>query len=70
MREHGELMAPEEKHRAVRHMYYWPDISTRTESVYAAAMNERPPSWCEGILRSILFDKQRSGVQAVTREGP
>uniref|UniRef100_F1KWW4 Phosphatidylinositol N-acetylglucosaminyltransferase subunit A n=1 Tax=Ascaris suum TaxID=6253 RepID=F1KWW4_ASCSU len=51
MREHGELMAPEEKHRAVRHMYYWPDISTRTESVYAAAMNERPPSWCEGILR-------------------
>uniref|UniRef100_A0A914ZUQ3 phosphatidylinositol N-acetylglucosaminyltransferase n=1 Tax=Parascaris univalens TaxID=6257 RepID=A0A914ZUQ3_PARUN len=51
MREHGELMAPDEKHRAVRQMYYWPDISTRTESVYVAAMNERPPSWCEGILR-------------------
>uniref|UniRef100_A0A914RUM8 Integrase zinc-binding domain-containing protein n=1 Tax=Parascaris equorum TaxID=6256 RepID=A0A914RUM8_PAREQ len=69
MREHGELMAPDEKHRAVRQMYYWPDISTRTESVYVAAMNERPPSWCEGILRSTLFNKQRSAVKQLPERG-
>ncbi|KHN84320.1 N-acetylglucosaminyl-phosphatidylinositol biosynthetic protein [Toxocara canis] len=50
MRENCELMAPEEKHRMVRGMYHWPDIAKRTEKVYATAVRERPPSWCQGII--------------------
>lgn len=50
-RKFGRLMCPEEKHRRVREMYYWPDVARRTEIVYRSAISEPSITWAERLRR-------------------
>ncbi|CAJ0585886.1 unnamed protein product, partial [Mesorhabditis spiculigera] len=51
MREAGQLMDPDEKHKQVQKMYQWKDVAERTEIVYREATKDQVNTWTERLRR-------------------